>query len=265
MHHSPPTPPLVIGHRGAAGSAPENTLGSLATAARLGVRVVEFDVRLTRCGTLVLFHDDTLERTSDGAGRFDDLDLARILRLDAGRWFSPPFVGEAPPTLDQALASLALLDLRAIVEMKTSPEAAEATARRVAETLCRAPDGLIGMVSSKEPLALGALALRLGPVPRAYVLPEPIPEQFDQAAELGCAAVHLGADALTPDLIARARQRVVSVGAFTINDREHAATLAGWGVDTLFSDHPERLPRAWLGGDDLPRHPRARTDAPPAA
>ena len=84
----PPLPP-VMGHRGAKGHAPENTLAGLRKAAGLGCRWVEFDVKLTADGELILFHDDSLRRTTDGRGAVADKTLAEIRSLDAGRWFSP--------------------------------------------------------------------------------------------------------------------------------------------------------------------------------
>lgn len=74
----------IVGHRGAAGIAPENTLDGFARAIEVGVDAVEFDVRRTADGTLVLLHDATVDRTTDGTGRIDDLELATVQRLDAG-------------------------------------------------------------------------------------------------------------------------------------------------------------------------------------
>ncbi|TMJ57189.1 MAG: glycerophosphodiester phosphodiesterase, partial [Alphaproteobacteria bacterium] len=100
-----PCPSLssVIGHRGAAARAPENTLAGLRRARELGCAWVEFDVRLTGDGALVLCHDGRLERTSTGHGRVSAQTLAAIRRCDAGGWFAPEFAGEIVPSLDEAL------------------------------------------------------------------------------------------------------------------------------------------------------------------
>src|SRR5205823_5258846 len=90
---SPMLPP-VIGHRGAAASAPENTLAGLRRAKALGCAWVEFDVRLTGDGALVLCHDAALERTTSGSGRVSATSLAAIAKCDAGSWFDPSFAGE---------------------------------------------------------------------------------------------------------------------------------------------------------------------------
>src|SRR5437016_8657258 len=95
--------PSVIGHRGAAAHAPENTLAGLRRAKELGCAWVEFDVRVTGDGALVLCHDGRLERTTTGRGRISEQTAASIRRCDAGSWFAPEFVGEIVPTLDEAL------------------------------------------------------------------------------------------------------------------------------------------------------------------
>ena len=98
-----PGPPWILGHRGAPLLAPENTLASIARALDLGADGIEYDVR--RCGTgeLVLFHDERLERTTDGAGRLDETDVIELSGLDAGSWFHKRFVGERLPFLEEAL------------------------------------------------------------------------------------------------------------------------------------------------------------------
>jgi len=162
-------PPPVIGHRGAAGHAPENTLASIATAAALGATWVEFDVKLTRDGVAVLFHDDALERTTNGTGKVADTTLAEIKALDAGGWYQKRFAGEAVPTLEEAMATLARLNLGANVELKPSPGREAETARTVAGLLKTAwPARLPApVISSFAPEALAAFAEAAPQFPRA--------------------------------------------------------------------------------------------------
>ncbi len=96
----------IIGHRGYAARFPENTLPSLEGAVDAGADSVEFDVRVAACGTPVLFHDETLERTTDGAGLLAERPLEALRTLDAGRWFDPSFAGTRIPTLAEALAAV---------------------------------------------------------------------------------------------------------------------------------------------------------------
>lgn len=97
---------LVVAHRGALQYAPENTLAAFRKAIELGADLIEFDVRETKDGHLVVMHDDTVDRTTDGQGRVSQLTLAEIRRLDAGSWFGPQFKGERVPTLDEALETI---------------------------------------------------------------------------------------------------------------------------------------------------------------
>ena len=98
-----PPLPWVIGHRGASGSAPENTLAAFRKAAALGARWVEFDVRLSADGRCILLHDDTVDRTTDGKGRADRMMLEDLAGLDAGAWFDREFAGETIPTLEETI------------------------------------------------------------------------------------------------------------------------------------------------------------------
>ncbi|MBL9156403.1 MAG: hypothetical protein JNJ70_02950 [Verrucomicrobiales bacterium] len=93
-------------HRGAMATHPENTLPAFDEAIRLGAAMIEFDVQLTRDGALVLMHDVTVERTTDGRGRVADQTLTEIQQLDAGIRHAPRFAGTRVPTLDEALAAI---------------------------------------------------------------------------------------------------------------------------------------------------------------
>lgn len=97
---------LAVGHRGTVRFAPENTAAAFRKAVELGVDLIEMDVRETKDGHLVIMHDATVDRTTNGKGEVADLTLEEIKRLDAGAWFGPQFAGERVPTLDEALAAI---------------------------------------------------------------------------------------------------------------------------------------------------------------
>ena len=93
----------VIAHRGFSGAAPENTIASVRAAINVGADMAEIDVTLTSDGYIVVIHDETLDRTTDGSGEVFQFTLAELQELDAGSWFDRSFAGEPIPTLDQVL------------------------------------------------------------------------------------------------------------------------------------------------------------------
>ena len=94
----------ICAHRGAMDTHPENTLSAFEEAVRLGVQMIELDVRLTKDEHLVILHDQTVDRTTDGHGEINGLTLLQVKELDAGSWKSISFKGERIPTLKEALA-----------------------------------------------------------------------------------------------------------------------------------------------------------------
>jgi glycerophosphoryl diester phosphodiesterase len=97
---------LVIAHRGGAHLAPENTLAAFRNAIALGVDMIEIDVHLSKDGHVVVIHDNTVDRTTDGHGRIADLTLAEIKKMDAGKKFDEKFAGEKVPTLEETMETL---------------------------------------------------------------------------------------------------------------------------------------------------------------
>ena len=97
---------ITVGHRGTVRFAPENTIAAFEKAIELGMDLIEIDVRETKDGHLVIMHDETVDRTTDGTGRVSELTLERIKQLDAGSWFGAQFKGERVPTLDEALKAM---------------------------------------------------------------------------------------------------------------------------------------------------------------
>jgi glycerophosphoryl diester phosphodiesterase len=124
---------VVCAHRGASGIAPENTMAAVVMALECGAPMVEIDVQYTSDRQMVVFHDDTLERTTDGSGLIAERSLDELRELDAGSWFSPSFAGQRIPKLIDVLEELRG---RAYVNIEIKPRpASEQTAREMAELL----------------------------------------------------------------------------------------------------------------------------------
>jgi glycerophosphoryl diester phosphodiesterase len=235
--------PRVIGHRGAAGSAPENTLASFARAAEMGVPWVELDVQLTRDGVPVVFHDDRLERTTDGGGRLVDASLAEVRRLDAGRWFGPAFAGEPVPLLADALRRISGLGLAVNIEVKADELRGPATAAAglaVAKSVWPS-DTPSPLVSSFARSALATAAETAPAWPRGLLVAG-WPDDWQEAVEqLGCVALNADHQQLTASRVASVKAAGVGLLAYTVNDPERARQLWQWGVDGVFTDRPELL------------------------
>lgn len=109
---------IIVGHRGVAGTHPENTKASIEQAAKLGLKWIEVDIQPTQDDQLVVCHDHTLERCSDGKGRVDEHTLAELRQLDFGSWKSEQFAGEKILTLEELLTLVEQHDLSVNLEIK---------------------------------------------------------------------------------------------------------------------------------------------------
>ena len=138
----------IIAHRGNACGAPENTLEAFRQAVELGADGVELDVQLSSDGVPVVIHDETLERTTDGAGAVAEHSAAEITALSAGLWFQPPFPAARPPTLDAVLEVLSPAGLEIHLELKTDIHPYPGLAEAVAALVGRRALGDRVMISS---------------------------------------------------------------------------------------------------------------------
>lgn len=241
----PRTPglPRVIGHRGAAARAPENTLAGIRKAHELGAAWVELDVMLSRDGVPVLIHDETLGRTTNGRGRVCDRDAAELGALDAGGWFAPEFAREPVPTLRAAVALLLELGLGANVEIKPSAGHEAATGEVAAAILARLwPAGGPGLLLSSFARAALAAAARTAPgIPRG-LLAGRLPGDWAAAmAELGCTTLHLSRAWLNGAQLGLLRTSGVPVLAYTVNRVARARELLDLGAAAVFTDVPDTL------------------------
>jgi len=158
--------PALIAHRGFSARYPENTLAAFRAAAESGVGMIELDITLTRDRQMVVFHDDTLARTTNGRGNVRARTLGELKRLDAGSWFGPGFKGERIPTLDEVMMAMPP-ELAINIEIKPEacefPAPADAIERQLVRCL-RDHDAMNRvLVSSFSSKVLERLALEAAP------------------------------------------------------------------------------------------------------
>lgn len=237
-----PYPPLFA-HRLGGALAPENTLAGLELAAALGVRAVECDVKLSADGVPFLLHDDTLERTTDGAGAARDWDWDALARLDAGMRHHRAFAGERLPTLEQLAAACRRHDIRVNLEIKPCPGRERETGAAVAQAAARLWQGVepAPLLSSFEIDALYAARDAEPALPRALLLDEWDDDWLALLQGCGAVALHANAEVLNAERVAAVRGAGYAMMAYTVNDAAQARQLRDWGVDMLCSDRPERL------------------------
>jgi glycerophosphoryl diester phosphodiesterase len=230
--------PRLIGHRGLAAHAPENTLAGIRMAAACGLRWVEFDAKLTGDGVAILMHDDRLDRTTDGTGPVAAAPFAAIRGLDAGGWFAPAFAGERVPTLVEALELLVALDMGCNLEIKACPGREMETAGVVAETLRRHWPRERGrmVVSSFARASIARLRDVAPELPRGLLVWDRTGPMLADAAALGCASIHCAHQHLTEPLARAIKAAGYALIVYTVNDPAEARRLIGWGADTIISD-----------------------------
>lgn len=248
--HFTPTPPLdqLIGHRGIAALAPENTMASFKLAASHNVSWVEFDVRLTKDHELIIFHDDTLERTTTGNGYVFEHNLRELLALDAGSWFAPRFSGEKIPVFGEVFSELLSLGLQCNIEMKfpshPTPDHIAMLVNRLCLILEKWPNTRpLPLISSFEWEALVLIRRQFTTMPIGFLTESCTQDVIAEVAKTHNAALHCDYLGLTPMLIEMAHDAHVPVLAYTVNEPSIANPLFDQRVFGLFSDNPLQLRR----------------------
>ncbi len=251
--------PRIAGHRGAAGTMPENTLASFRRGLEDGATFIELDVHATRDGEIVVIHDETVQRTTDGAGSVRDMGLEELKRLDAGFRFTAdggathPFrnQGIRVPTLreffadfPQAKATLEIKELSApatetlfdlVVEFGKARQllvvAADDVMMAAARTVIRGRGLPVATGFSMGEIRAFMAALWTG-----QALPPEVPGQALQIPRL-----YQGAALITPASVAAAHGLGVEVHVWTINEVDEMKELLALGVDGIVTDYPARL------------------------
>jgi glycerophosphoryl diester phosphodiesterase len=221
-------PFVVIGHRGAAGHEPENTLRAFRRAVAMGAHAVELDVYRVE-DELVVLHDDSLERTTNGTGLLAEHSLAEIRRLDAGE-------GEQIPLLSEVFAAIGP-SIGVNVELK-----GEGTGERLVGYLqTHAADRGGVLVSSFKRQELAAYKNTGGGAALGLLFGRSEEGLFEHLEALDPYAVHLSVRLASRALVRRIRARDRRVFVYTVNELAVLDRLRRAGVDGVFTDYPDRI------------------------
>jgi len=231
------TRPLLIGHRGYPAKFPENTLAAFEGAMQAGCDMIELDVTLSRDRKVVVIHDDTLDRTTNGKGPVLERTLEEIKRLDAGSWFAPRFSAERIPELSEVME---LTAGRCMLNIEIKQSAFEAgypidAIEHQVVTLVRASGAMDRVIiSSFDKRILERIAAMDAPPAIAYISDHGVDKRaLDMLLAMKAFSWHPSFKALTRDQVDMLHTAGLKVFPWTINTRAEAEKVLALGVDGL--------------------------------
>lgn len=234
---------LILGHRGASGYAPENTIAAFELGIAQGCHGFEFDVQLSRDREPVVHHDWSVARTTGGTGDIRDLTFRELRALDAGRWFAPEFEGQKIPALAEVLEAIPrgmLLNVELKSRASDGPGLEERTIAVLREH-GRLEDTILSSFNHRSLERARKIApdVRLGMLYEALLLR---PFDYIEGLELDLFSIHLLHDYIDAGLVTEAHGRGLKVACWTVNEAERARELMQWGVDMIITNYPDRCP-----------------------
>ncbi len=233
---------LVIGHRGAMGHAPENTMASFKKGLELGSDLIELDIHLSKDKELVVIHDADVSRTTNGHGHISDFTIKEIKKLDAGASFAPRFKGESIPTLQEVL-NWAKEKIPLAIEIKGDPIPAAGIEEKLVNLLRES-----GMTEKVMVISFYHPALRrvkeLAPAIATGIL---FTGRFSDSVSAARASM---ADSIrpswyywSPDLVEEVHKAGLTASTWTVNDEEVMERTVRMGLDSIGTNYPDKLRR----------------------
>jgi glycerophosphoryl diester phosphodiesterase len=238
-------PVLAIAHRGFSGAAPENTLAAFKRAMEVGSDMIELDVHLSKDGQVVVIHDDTLKRTTSGAGKVADLTLQELKKLDAGKWFGSRFFGEKIPTLREVL-ELTRGKIPVHIELKEGDLGQYTITDLVDRSLEEVEQaGMLNQVlfGSFSLAAVDRVREKHPRLPVALICSKPWNLPQDATGGRPIPIISSSGKVLNQANAAKARQQGMKVVVWTLDQEEHMEQFLDVGVDGIVTNHPDRLIR----------------------
>ena len=235
--------PKIIGHRGAAAYAPENTLAAIHTAADMGCSWVELDVKLTKDSIPVIFHDESLQRITGADIKMIDITYKELQDLEAGDWFGESFSGEPIPTLEEALDAIIERDLGFNCEIKPCPSREVETTEAALDMLATYWDDHNRLLLSSFQIQSLEVAKDMAPEwARGYLLDKDIPDNWiDIAKHIEPSTINVNGNEVTEEQIEDLKTYNKPLLAYTINEEDRAEWLFDRGIKAIFSDMPDLI------------------------
>jgi len=231
----------VQAHRGASAVAPENTIAAFRAAAEQGARWVELDVALLADDTLVVIHDDCVDRTTSGTGSLGALTHAEIATLDAGAWFDARYAGERLPTLAEAIKALGELGLSANVEIKQHKhhKSLDQLIQAVRTDISKRSAKTEIMISSFDPEALKAMHEVEPDLEMAMLWGRPPEDWAERLKAIPASTIHMHYKALSIGMLEETSKSGIKVRAWTCNNPVELVSFWGAGLTGVITDNPK--------------------------
>lgn len=231
----------VYAHRGCSGTYPENTIAAFKAAALLPIHGIEFDVHMTKDGELVVIHDESIDRTSNGNGFVKDMTLKELQTYDFGSWFSPYFKNETIPTLREVLHVFTDTHHHINIELKSDIFPYVGMEHKVLQMLKEFRLENRVVISSFNHEMVKSVKQLETSIETAILFMEVMIQPHKYAELVGADALH----AFFPTALRTMGKEVIASGkqlrVFTVNEEHYAEMLRVTGVHAIFTDYPEKM------------------------
>ncbi len=232
--------PLIIAHRGASGHRPENTLSSFQYALEMQVDGIELDVHMSKDGHLIVCHDETVDRTTNGKGFIKDLTLKEIKELDAGSWFHPDYANEGIPTLQEVLELLENKDILINIELKNGPIFYRGLEKETIELLKKYQLHNQAILSSFNHYSLLEVKRIDMHIKTSILYMAGMVAPWVYAQYVGVEGIHPYFPSLIPPVVEDCIRNGLMVNPFTVNDEFHLQQVSAMGVTGIITNFPDR-------------------------
>ncbi|MFT4415650.1 glycerophosphodiester phosphodiesterase [Fredinandcohnia humi] len=230
----------IFGHRGAAGSHPENTMISFKEAERVGADGIELDIQMTKDGVIVVIHDETVNRTTDGKGWIKDLTYKELKKLDASFKFKEQYGFCSIPTLEEVLQWASKNNLLVNVELKTGLVTYKGIEEKTIEMIHKygLEDRVI--LSSFNHYSMVKCRQLSSSIEIALLFMEGLYEPWDYAKRVGANSIHPYHHVVQKEFIEESQRNGISVRPFTVNDEKKMKQLIDYKCAAIITDFPEK-------------------------
>ncbi|GGA79536.1 glycerophosphodiester phosphodiesterase [Ornithinibacillus halotolerans] len=231
----------IFGHRGSAGTHPENTMEAYQEAIRVGADGLEIDVHLTKDGKIAVFHDETVDRVTDGRGHVKDFTMDELKKLDAGNHLSEEFKGAKIPELKEVLALVKEANILINIELKNVfyleyPHLEEMVLKEVERFNLKKQT----IISSFNHLSMRHMRALDSEIDIAILYSAKLIEPWNYAETVGATSLHPHLYSMTEEMIRYSEAHHIPVRPYTVNDEKLMEYFFQLGCEAIITDYPER-------------------------